>query len=146
MDNRLFISITSITGLFTLWKYFLTVFLSPKLICLALYKNWILSLLSINSAWSISIKYLINKCHIVFLDESNDQKVNVVVNIGTTIEQLIKMYLYKAGGLELIDDYYSKKNICFSYNNQNIAKCGEKIVEKFLSKCALITIILRHLN
>ena len=53
----------------------------------------------------------LEKHNVIFLDESNDQKVNVVVNIGTTIEQLIKMYLYKAGGLELISNYYLNRNI-----------------------------------
>ena len=86
------------------------------------------------------------KQNVIFLDESNNQKVNVVVNIGTTIEQLIKMYLYKVGGLELIDDYYSKKNICFFYDHWNISSFGEETVEKFLSKGDPIPIKLQHLN
>ena len=88
----------------------------------------------------------LEKHNVIFLDESNDQKVNVVVNIGTTIEQLIKMYLYKVGGLELIDDYYSRKNICFFYDHRNISSFGEETVEKFLSKGDPIPIKLQHLN
>ena len=78
--------------------------------------------------------------NVVFFDSSKKKRKNIVVNIGTSIEQFIKMYLYKVGGLELIDDYYSKKNICFLYNSQDIAKCGEKIVEKFISPNAEIRV------
>ena len=35
--------------------------------------------------------------------------ISIIANFGTTIEQLIKMYLYKVGGKELLDDYYSQK-------------------------------------
>ena len=61
-----------------------------------------------------------------------NDRIDVGVSCGTTVERLIKMYLFKIGGTELINNYYSKKvKIKFFFNAVEI-KFGEKtLVEKY---------------
>ena len=77
----------------------------------------------------------------VFFQANKGRRYNIVVNYGTTLEQLIKKFLYKNCSNELIDSYYSKKNprnITFSYNG-NLIKFGEKsYVEQVLQECTII--------
>ena len=80
------------------------------------------NLLSNNSLQKKNVKF----------DTTRGKMNNLIVNHGTTIENLIKLYLYREGGLELIDNYYSKKNIKFTFNGGNIDTPGlkTKTVEK----------------
>ena len=63
----------------------------------------------------------------------NGRKDNIIVNYGTTVEQAIKIYLYRIAEEESIDSYYSKnKSPIYKYlfNGSNLI--GEKRnVEEF---------------
>ena len=76
----------------------------------------------------------VGKMSVVF--KNAYKSVNILVNYGTTVEQLIKMYLYKVCGKELIDDYYTgKKVIKFLFNAKDI-KFGEQTsVEQYFRSC-----------
>ena len=77
---------------------------------------------------------LLNKVNL-FFTRCDGRKNCLAVNYGTTVEQAIKMYLYKLGEEESIDSYYSKNNYLrfkFLYNACNIK--GKQInVELFFN-------------
>ena len=79
---------------------------------------------------------------LILLTNDNKQKINIAfinsgklilitARYGTTVEQLIKMYLYKVGGKELIDDYYSQKKIKFIFDCKIIEFKEQKFVENY---------------
>ena len=67
----------------------------------------------------------ISKINVIF--DSFGKKSSLLVNFGTTIEQLIKKYLFKVGKIELIENYSLYKNhiyilyngIRYFFNDQN---------------------------
>ena len=72
-------------------------------------------------------------------------KKNFIVNYGTTVEQVIKMYLYIIDEKLLIDSYYSKQNIFklkFYYGNHSYLLSEQSKVENyFLGENARIQVI-----
>ena len=90
---------------------------------------------------------------LILLTNDNKQKINVAfinsgklilitARYGTTVEQLIKMYLYKVGGKELIDDYYSqKKKINFIHNAKDIKFLGQTFVENYFQGFGTVQVL-----
>ena len=65
---------------------------------------------------------------------TNGRKDNLVVNYGTTVEQAIKMYLYKLGEEESIDSHYSKnktKKFLFVNNANKLNKVQKNVEDYF---------------
>ena len=57
-----------------------------------------------------------------------------MVNYGTTVEQLIKIYLYKKGDIKLINSYDWQKNaskLYFSYKGMPIKFGEQEFVENY---------------
>lgn len=70
---------------------------------------------------------------------------NVLVNYGTTIDQLLKKYLYKFGNLELIDKCYKNNNLIDCVFDANFPKFGDqRLVEKFLVDLATVLVTIRQ--
>ena len=65
---------------------------------------------------------------------NDSDKVFITANFGTTTEQLIKMYLYKVGGKELIDDYYSQKKKLNSFIMLKLSNLENKLLLKIILK------------
>ena len=80
-------------------------------------------LIFVNDRYNLLSNNTLTKMNIYFNDFGYSGKNrNYIINYRTTVEQAIKMYLYKIGDEVLIDSYYSKKNIYklkFSYGNQS---------------------------
>ena len=56
----------------------------------------------------------------------------LIVNHGTTIEQLLKAFVYKCDIPEILDNYYYKFNsLRFSYNGQTINCKNQTFIEKY---------------
>ena len=69
----------------------------------------------------------ISKINVIF--DSFGKTSSIVVNFGTTIEQLIKKYLFKVGKIELIENY-SKNHIYILYNGIRYFFNDQNYVEK----------------
>ena len=75
----------------------------------------------------------IHKINAFFYLERGNQK-NEVINYGTTVEQLIKFFLYKNCPNDIIDSYYSNENprwVTFRYNSKSINPGEKRYVEEF---------------
>ena len=74
--------------------------------------------------------------NIMFHSESG-RKLNIAANHGTTMEQLIKIFLYRVGNIKLIDSYYSLKDnsgFYFEYSHNYIKFGEQRYVENFFSQ------------
>ena len=73
------------------------------------------------------------KKNIIFESDSG-QKNNITVSFGTTVEQSIKKYLYRIGGIELIEYCYceNKERISFTASSNNI-NFEQSLVEKYFN-------------
>ena len=69
-------------------------------------------------------------------ENPNGTKIPVLVNYGTTVEQLIKIYFYRVCGIEPIENYYYEWNnerIYFLYNSSKINFREQALIEKYFN-------------
>ena len=69
---------------------------------------------------------IIKKINILFATSSQGKKENLVVNYGTNIDELIKLYLNKVKRPDLINN---EKNISFIYNSKTLNFGDKRKVE-----------------
>ena len=75
----------------------------------------------------------IKKVNVIFKHTTGKEN-NVVVNYGTSVEQLIKIYCYKVCGIEPIENYCKNHIYLFTYSDSKINFREQALVEKYFNR------------